>query len=79
MIIIWLCTWALNAARAGQFSELDRFGSGFGGGFDSDGDEVCFMGTCVDVGKRSIQKRAVRFKTLKGLLGGTAGVGAIIW
>lgn len=71
MIIIWLCTWAVNAARAALYTSR--------GGVSSDGDSVCYLGYCVDVNKRSIEARAVKYSSLKGLAGGAAGIGAIIW
>lgn len=72
MIIIWLCAWALNAARASTLPDLDnRFGS-------FDGDDFCFLGTCFKT-KRSIAPRAVKYRSLKGLLGGAAGIGALVW
>ncbi|KAJ6782959.1 hypothetical protein PWT90_09788 [Aphanocladium album] len=67
MCIIWLSTWALNAARRAAFSSLggDRYGS------------FCLYGDCYR--KRSIEARGMTWKTLYGLLAGIAALGAFVW
>lgn len=72
MCIIWLSTWAVNAARRAAFGTL-------GGGYSSGGHgQACYLGTCVDY-KRSITRRGVSYDTLGGLLAGVAALGALVW
>ncbi|OAQ97091.1 hypothetical protein LLEC1_07436 [Akanthomyces lecanii] len=71
MIIIWLSTWALNAARRAALGDVGR-----GGGR---GSTVCYNGICYDYKKRSIERRAMSWSTLSGLLAGVAALGAVVW
>ncbi|OAA79777.1 hypothetical protein LEL_03263 [Akanthomyces lecanii RCEF 1005] len=71
MIIIWLSTWALNAARRAALGDI--------GGGSSRGGTVCYNGICYDYKKRSIERRAMTWSTLSGLLAGVAALGAVVW
>lgn len=72
MVIIWLCTWALNASRRASIGNLGNFGgSGHG--------RNCYYGYCFDDKRRSLTRRATSLKTLTGLLTGVAVLGAFIW
>ncbi|KAM3562150.1 hypothetical protein MY1884_001964 [Beauveria asiatica] len=71
MCIIWLSAWALNAARR---AELGNIGGGRGGR-----GRFCYNGICYDYKKRSIERRAMTWQTLGGLLAGVAALGAVVW
>ncbi|KAM3515477.1 hypothetical protein MY11210_000850 [Beauveria gryllotalpidicola] len=75
MCIIWLSAWALNAARRAELGNIGggrvRTGSGHG--------RFCYEGICYDYKKRSIERRAMTWQTLGGLLAGVAALGAVVW
>ncbi|OAA64034.1 hypothetical protein ISF_04743 [Cordyceps fumosorosea ARSEF 2679] len=73
MVILWLATWALNAARRAQLGTIGGIGRGGGGG------QFCYNGVCYDYRKRSIERRYTSYNTLSGLLAGVAAIGAFIW
>ncbi|XWW93375.1 hypothetical protein V2A60_001308 [Cordyceps javanica] len=75
MCIIWLSAWALNAARRAALGNI-------GGGRISNGNghgQFCYDGICYNYRKRSIERRAMTWQTLGGLLAGVAAIGAFIW
>ncbi|KAJ3493490.1 hypothetical protein NLG97_g4695 [Lecanicillium saksenae] len=74
MCIIWLSTWALNAARRAAFGSLDGIDGNVGGH-----GQYCYNGICYDYKKRSIEARSITYKTLYGLLAGVAALGAFVW
>lgn len=70
LAIMWLCAWALSAARAAQTqAAIDSIDNSFGDG--------CGLFGCYR--KRDLQKRVLTVGTVKGLLGACAGLGALIW
>ncbi|ATY62897.1 G-coupled receptor [Cordyceps militaris] len=73
MIIIWLSTWALNAARRASLGNVGA------GRINGGGGRFCYDGICYDYKKRSIERRAMTWQTLSGLLAGVAAIGAFIW
>lgn len=77
LVIMWLCAWALSAARAAQ---LQKAQNAYEGLFDFDfGDSDDWFSVKRSIEGRGIEKRALEFDTLKGLLGACAGLGALIW
>lgn len=73
MVIIWLSTWALNAARRAALGNISGGDVGNGGH-----GRYCYDGYCVNY-KRGIAPRSITFSTLTGLLAGVAALGAIVW
>ncbi|KAM0740363.1 hypothetical protein ACQRIT_005547 [Beauveria bassiana] len=71
MCIIWLSAWALNAARRAELGNVGGRRGGRG--------RFCYEGICYDYKKRSIERRAMTWQTLSGLLAGVAALGAIVW